>query len=168
MPLDSRTRATLRSAELGFLGVCVNTRVHTPRRWGAPLSAGVLTFAVLDWRPLRTSCWMVGTQEPRDRRVVDGTGRGQIRVDALADASRPTGHPRGRHAPAATCRTQNDPPGSPQGSRATLDHAGETCGRILRVPATTTTLTGGSSLPPHGGEPACRPPPRSRSSRPRR
>src|SRR5829696_7537163 len=41
MPLVSRTRATLRSAEFGFLGVFVYTRVHTPRRWGAPLRAAV-------------------------------------------------------------------------------------------------------------------------------
>src|SRR5881392_1556587 len=60
-PLVSRTRATLRSAEFGFFGVFVNTRVHTPRRWGAPFSAPVLPFALLDSRPLRTSCWIVGT-----------------------------------------------------------------------------------------------------------
>jgi hypothetical protein len=30
--LLSFTRATLRSAEFGFLGVVVYTRVHTPRR----------------------------------------------------------------------------------------------------------------------------------------
>src|ERR687897_2958548 len=91
MPLDRRTRATLRSAELGFLGVWVNTRVHTPRRCGAPLSAGVFIFVVVDWRPLRTSCWMVGTRnlasdgwrgtrgrlEGRRRRVkTDGTAYG--------------------------------------------------------------------------------------------
>src|SRR5688572_200992 len=64
MPLDRRTRATLRSAEFGFLGVVVYTRVHTPRRWGAPLSAGVLPLAGFDCRPLRTSCWMVGTNDP--------------------------------------------------------------------------------------------------------
>ena len=64
MPLVRRTRATLRSAEFGFLGVVVYTRVHTPRRWGAPLRAGVLPFAGLASRPLRTSCWMVGTSEP--------------------------------------------------------------------------------------------------------
>ena len=29
--LDKRTRAYLRNAELGFLGVIVPTRVHTPR-----------------------------------------------------------------------------------------------------------------------------------------
>ena len=37
---------------------------HTPRRWGAPLSAGVLPFAGFDSRPLRTNCWMVGTKVP--------------------------------------------------------------------------------------------------------
>src|SRR5215470_4981793 len=62
MPDVRRTRATLRSAELGFLGVWVNTRVHTPRRWGDPLSAGVFDFSGLVSRPLRTSCWIVGTE----------------------------------------------------------------------------------------------------------
>src|SRR3954451_16900973 len=61
MPLDSRTRATFRSAEFGFFGVVVYTRVHTPRRWGEPFSAGVLFFDTLSWRPLRTSWLMVGT-----------------------------------------------------------------------------------------------------------
>src|SRR3954451_22099232 len=62
VPLVRRTRATLRRAEFGFFGVVVYTRVHTPRRWGAPRSAGVLVFEALDSRPLRTSCWMVGTK----------------------------------------------------------------------------------------------------------
>src|SRR3954463_11737534 len=66
-PLDRRTRATLRSAEFGFFGVLVYTRVQTPRRWGAPLRAGVLPLVGLSWRPLRTNCWMVGTNEPLDR-----------------------------------------------------------------------------------------------------
>src|SRR6185503_20513281 len=57
----SRTRATLRSAEFGFFGVVVYTRVHTPRRCGHPFSAGVLLLLTLALRPLRTSCWMVGT-----------------------------------------------------------------------------------------------------------
>src|SRR5262249_38050079 len=58
--LVSRTRATFRSAEFGFLGVVVYTRVPTPRRCGLPLSAGVLVLPVFAWRPLRTNCWMVG------------------------------------------------------------------------------------------------------------
>src|ERR1700712_3709849 len=60
MPLVSRTRATLRSAEFGFFGVVVYTRVHTPRRCGEPFSAGVLVLLILSCRPLRTSCWIVG------------------------------------------------------------------------------------------------------------
>ena len=46
MPFVSRTRATLRSAEFGFFGVVVYTRVQTPRFWGAPRRAGVFTFAL--------------------------------------------------------------------------------------------------------------------------
>src|SRR3954452_10892154 len=96
MPLVRRTRATLRSAEFGFFGVLVYTRVQTPRRWGAPLSAGVLVLVVFDWRPLRTSCWIVGTE-----------GRGYSgRTDAinpamvpLAAAGRPA-QPHGEVVPA--------------------------------------------------------------------
>src|SRR5919112_1428516 len=35
-------------------------RVHTPRRWGEPFSAGVLVFSTLSSRPLRTSWLIVG------------------------------------------------------------------------------------------------------------
>src|ERR1700752_1507197 len=64
-----RTRATLRSAELGFLGVVVYTRVQTPRRCGAAtfflrpfpdFKPGVASFFVLGLRPLRTSWDVVG------------------------------------------------------------------------------------------------------------
>src|ERR1019366_5520554 len=64
MPPVRRTRATLRRAEFGFLGVVVYTRVHTPRRCGLPLSAGVLVLVTLSWRPLRTSWLIVGTYSP--------------------------------------------------------------------------------------------------------
>src|SRR6266550_7267191 len=63
-PVVSRTRATLRSAEFGFLGVWVKTRVQTPRRWGEPFSAGVFVFSDLVSRPLRTSWAIVGTRVP--------------------------------------------------------------------------------------------------------
>src|SRR3954454_3688110 len=62
IPDVRRTRATFRSAELGFLGVWVNTRVQTPRRWGDPFNAGVFDFSGFVSRPLRTSCWIVGTR----------------------------------------------------------------------------------------------------------
>lgn len=39
--LVRRTRATFRSAEFGFFGVCVYTRMHTPRFCGHPSSAGL-------------------------------------------------------------------------------------------------------------------------------
>jgi hypothetical protein len=60
MPFVSRTRAIFRSAEFGFLGVIVETRVQTPRRWGAPWSAGVFVFSRFDVRPLRISWLTVG------------------------------------------------------------------------------------------------------------
>src|SRR5690348_10052128 len=69
MPLVSRTRATLRSAEFGFFGVVVYTRVQTPRRWGAAtfflrplpdLRPGVESFFGLGLRPLRMSWLVVG------------------------------------------------------------------------------------------------------------
>jgi hypothetical protein len=40
MPFVSRTRATFRKAEFGFLGVVVNTFTHTPRLKGEPESTG--------------------------------------------------------------------------------------------------------------------------------
>src|SRR5699024_8782018 len=61
MPLDSLTRATFRSAEFGFFGVVVYTRVQTPRRCGEPLRAGVAFFSALSRQRLRTDCWMAGT-----------------------------------------------------------------------------------------------------------
>src|SRR5690606_36367585 len=59
-PLVRRTLATLRRAELGFLGVVVYTRVHTPRRCGQFSSAGLLLLARLATRGLRTSWLIVG------------------------------------------------------------------------------------------------------------
>ena len=60
MPFVSRTRAIFRSAEFGFLGVIVDTRVQTPRFCGAPWSAGVFVFSRFEVRPLRISWLTVG------------------------------------------------------------------------------------------------------------
>src|SRR5436305_5197008 len=69
MPPEILTRATLRSAEFGFFGVVVYTRVHTPRRCGAAtfflrplpdLRPGVDSFLDFGVRPLRTSWLVVG------------------------------------------------------------------------------------------------------------
>src|SRR5919198_4718965 len=79
MPLVSRTRAILRSAELGFLGVIVRTCTHTPRLSGLPLgtayrrwrnalklkrNAGAAVFFLSFARPLRTSWLIVGNEVP--------------------------------------------------------------------------------------------------------
>jgi hypothetical protein len=59
-----RTLATFRSAELGFLGVDVYTRVQTPLFWGALFKAGVAFFFSTRLRPLRTSWLIVGMVIP--------------------------------------------------------------------------------------------------------
>ena len=86
IPFVSRTRAIFRSAEFGFLGVIVDTRVHTPRFCGAPWSAGVLVFSRLDVRPLRISWLTVGNESPKEEkeayRVV--TCKNPARANALA------------------------------------------------------------------------------------
>src|SRR5213083_1598319 len=93
MPPEIRTRATLRSAEFGFLGVVVYTRVQTPRRWGAatfflrPLPdfrPGVVTFLLGDLRPLRISWLVVGM-----RRVMVAAGSGSLRPPRLRTAPPP-------------------------------------------------------------------------------
>src|SRR5260370_8376702 len=61
IPLVKRTRATFRKAELGFLGVVVYTRVHTPRRCGQACNAGLAVLYRVGRRPLRTNCMKVGT-----------------------------------------------------------------------------------------------------------
>jgi hypothetical protein len=53
--LVKRTRATLRRAEFGFLGVCVYTRVQTPRRCGEACNAGDAVLYRGAVRPLRTN-----------------------------------------------------------------------------------------------------------------
>src|SRR5512144_3061992 len=84
IPLVSRTRATLRSAEFGFFGVVVYTRVHTPRLCGAAIRffrpcpdfrPGVATFFLGLRRPLRTSWLMLGM-----RRVMVATRPGPDRA----------------------------------------------------------------------------------------
>src|SRR5512134_4178522 len=59
-PLVRRTLATLRSAEFGFFGVVVYTRVHTPRFCGERPSAGTLLLVTGLVRPLRMSWLIVG------------------------------------------------------------------------------------------------------------
>src|SRR5436190_15625792 len=130
--LVNRTRATFRSAEFGFLGVVVYTRVHTPRRCGLPFSAGVLVLLVFAWRPLRTNCWMVGI-----RAFVS------LRPPAVTALSvfvpRPTPAPAvGRVAPASVARPFSRLARSgqfPRGAtRRTHDEPGRARARGERVP----------------------------------
>jgi hypothetical protein len=74
----------LRSAEFGFFGVVVETRVHTPRRWGEPCNAGVAVFSFLNFRSLRTSWFVVGTVAPAFHSVEEGlTTKSSVAVFAL-------------------------------------------------------------------------------------
>src|SRR5437660_8232348 len=67
MPLDRRTRATFRSAELGFLGVMILTWRQTPRFCGQPCMAGCFGRLNCGRRGLRTSWLMVGMHKSPDR-----------------------------------------------------------------------------------------------------
>src|SRR5262245_6105699 len=70
LPFESRTRATLRRAEFGFLGVTVLTCRQTPRFCGHPSSTGVLVLDFWTLRGLRTSWLMVGiSNEPEPAAV---------------------------------------------------------------------------------------------------
>src|SRR5256885_11533408 len=60
MPLVSRTRASLRSAEFGFFGVWVKTRTQTPRFCGLFCNAGLFVLVTIFLRPSRTSWLIVG------------------------------------------------------------------------------------------------------------
>src|ERR671937_2834584 len=111
MPLVSRTRATLRRAEFGFLGVVVYTRVHTPRRCGAAtrrlrprpdLSPGVASFFFGALRPFRTSCEVVGMRRTMlATKIARPMTAEPIFSSASAGVFEPTGHARGPWDPDA-------------------------------------------------------------------
>src|SRR5438045_3409789 len=74
MPLESRTRATFRSAEFGFFGVIVLTTVHTPRFCGQPCMAGCLGLDRCGWRGDLISWLIVGIVVPVQPSAVAETG----------------------------------------------------------------------------------------------
>src|SRR5690349_13869885 len=117
MPLDRRTRATLRSAEFGFFGVFVYTRVHTPRRWGAPFNAGVLPFVGFDWRPLRTSCWMVGTTRPFETNLAGSPAELGAAAGDAERSREPTRQPTGAAGSLANRHRAHPAPGTPRRGR---------------------------------------------------
>jgi len=71
MPVVSLTLATLRIAELGFLGVRVVTWTHTPRRNGQAFKAGDFVLVLTCFRGLRTSWFMVGIFRSRKKGLLD-------------------------------------------------------------------------------------------------
>ena len=60
LPFESLTRATLRIAEFGFLGVMVLTWIQTPCFCGHLSRTGALLFLMTFLRPLRTNWLIVG------------------------------------------------------------------------------------------------------------
>jgi hypothetical protein len=64
MPFDSRTRATFRRAEFGFLGVIVLTTVQTPRFCGQPWIAGCFGLDFCGTRGVFTNWLIVGIPNP--------------------------------------------------------------------------------------------------------
>src|SRR3954447_24722090 len=93
MPFVSRTRATFRSAEFGFFGVVVYTRVHTPRFCGAPRSAGVFVFALGVLRPFRTSWLTVGTSLLREDWAQQEAGADELPPTRTRHGSERSAHP---------------------------------------------------------------------------
>src|SRR3954447_9173054 len=87
MPLVNRTRATLRSAEFGFFGVCVNTRTHTPRFCGLSCRAGLLVLVTTLSRPCRTSWLIVGTMTPHARQPFPGQAQASTPATHAHDPS---------------------------------------------------------------------------------
>src|SRR5262245_17375355 len=106
MPFVSRTRAIFRSAEFGFLGVMVETRVQTPRFCGAPWRAGVFVFAFLEARPFLIS-WLTVGMKLRWTGWIALRGKRSYTHERPASGDRPTGDgmvakPRGERKPLQT------------------------------------------------------------------
>src|SRR5579884_3889971 len=135
MPLDRRTRATLRSAEFGFLGVMILTCRQTPFFCGQPCMAGCFGLRYCWRRGLRTSWLIVGIPHspgspqtpPPSRETLTLVGRGR-RVKGTTDQRAPVALDpprRGRYGNAAYTtvvdRTDQTPvPGARPGGRRGL------------------------------------------------
>src|SRR6185369_3131798 len=121
--LDRRTRAILRSAEFGFLGVIVRTWRQTPRFCGAPgmdtwrcfrlfqflRIAGALIFWILGRRPCRTSWLIVGTKTLLLSVGLSVAGGVEHRGSAWPGSTTPAG---------TGCPLSRDGPEGPPGERA--------------------------------------------------
>src|SRR4051794_38511559 len=76
-PVESRTRATFRSAEFGFFGVIVLTTVQTPRFCGHPCMAGCFGFDRCGTRGFFTSWLIVGIPNLSQARRPGGVRLGE-------------------------------------------------------------------------------------------
>src|SRR5260370_18388089 len=142
MAFVKRTRATLRNAEFGFFGVCLYTRMHTPRFSGQPASAGDFVFTRTASRPILTSCENVGTVVPLFR----------------AAAQRPT-IARVIFRGSRRARTQNGARAQSSAERSTANPEIPPARNSVRTPKSRTTLLppvrrdllGFAGLAPHSG-----------------
>src|SRR5215213_6674965 len=83
-PVDSRTRATFRSAEFGFFGVIVLTTVQTPRFCGQPCMAGCFGLDRCGTRGFFTSWLIVGIPNLSQAR-----GPGGVRMGSRYSSKKP-------------------------------------------------------------------------------
>jgi hypothetical protein len=113
LPVDSRTLATLRLPEFGFLGLATKIWVTTPLHWGAPSRRADRFESRFLGRTLRRTAWLsvrwAGDVAEKERmegaRVKADSGRGVALATILGWASAI-----GRNAPAeraATRRAEN-------------------------------------------------------------
>src|SRR3954452_14212975 len=84
LPLESRTLATLRRAELGFLGVIVLTWRQTPRLNGQASSTGDLVLYCTGRRGLRTSWLIVGMSQSFPLRGALDSGLPELTLHSLS------------------------------------------------------------------------------------
>src|SRR5262245_1573693 len=96
IPFVKRTRATLRSAEFGFLGVVVYTRTQTPRFWGHDMSAGAVVLRRCLARPLFINWLIVGIYWLRTSHCVAGSA--SPRIAKQLGTSEPWGFREMRHS----------------------------------------------------------------------
>ena len=89
IPVESRTRAIFRSAELGLRGVRVFTWVHTPRRCGDPFKAGTTEYLQTDWSWGSKATARVFTSGADGKFEVTGLAYGNY---TLEETKAPTGY----------------------------------------------------------------------------
>src|SRR5258707_5665541 len=105
-PLVRRTLATLRSAEFGFFGVVVYTRVQTPRFCGDCCSAGTFLRDFCTTRGLAISWLIVGIVHPCSRETVIGSAKSFETTGLIGRIARVI-PAQNEIAPTARCRVES-------------------------------------------------------------